>query len=58
MPGADAAVVLAKAIAAITAFGAGALWSLASATSFAADLPDRNIIPGTINPDITQGNIQ
>lgn len=32
--------------------------TLASATCFAADLPDRSMTPGAINPDITQDNIQ
>jgi len=34
------------------------LLAMVSATSFAADLPDRSITPGAINLDITQGNIQ
>ncbi len=33
------------------------LQALASVTCFAADLPDRSMTPGAINPDITQDNI-
>ncbi|MCX7177052.1 MAG: hypothetical protein NT159_24650 [Proteobacteria bacterium] len=29
-----------------------------SATSFAADLPDRTFTPGALNPDVRQDNIQ